>query len=135
MVVEDLHWADPSTLDLIEVLIAQTPTVPMLLVLTCRPEFQLPWAMRSYMAHVTLTRLSREHMAAMVIHLLGGKDVPDVLLDHLIRQTDGGPLFLEELQRRRSRPISSSRPTRTSKPPDNMPPCSSVSRSREPTTA
>ncbi|MDH3602569.1 MAG: AAA family ATPase, partial [Candidatus Tectomicrobia bacterium] len=97
LIVEDLHWADPSTLDLLAVLIAQTPTVPMLLMLTCRPEFQSPWAMRSYMAQVTLTRLSREQMAAMVAHLMGSKELPDALLQHLISQTDGVPLFIEEL--------------------------------------
>ena len=97
VIVEDVHWADPSTLDLVDMLMAQTPTIPMLLIMTCRSEFQLPWTMRSSLTYLTLTRLSREHIASMVAHLTGGKEVPDELLDHLIRQTDGVPLFIEEL--------------------------------------
>ncbi len=97
VIVEDLHWSDPSTLDFLEVLIAQTPTVPMLLVMTCRSDFPMPWVMRPSITQLTLSRLSRKSITAMVTHLVSDKSLPNQLLDYLISQTDGVPLFIEEL--------------------------------------
>jgi class 3 adenylate cyclase len=56
---EDLHWADPSTLEVLGLVLEQAPTVPMLHVLTFRPEFELPWPRRSHMTPITLHRLER----------------------------------------------------------------------------
>ena len=63
---EDLHWADPSTLELIGLLIEQAPTAPLLMVLTFRPEFVPPWPARSHMTPITLNRLERQHSEALV---------------------------------------------------------------------
>ena len=65
-VLEDLHWTDPSTLDVLDLLIDQTPTAPVLAILTCRPEFQPPWSPRFYLAQVTLNRLSHRQITQMV---------------------------------------------------------------------
>lgn len=65
-ILEDLHWVDPSTLELLDRLIEQTPAVALLTVLTCRPEFQPRWASRAHLTHVPLSGLSRSHVKAMV---------------------------------------------------------------------
>ena len=56
---EDLHWADPSTLEFLSLLIDQTPTARLLTLCTCRPEFRPPWSARSYLTQLTLGRLGR----------------------------------------------------------------------------
>src|SRR5262245_30510458 len=63
---EDLHWADPSTLELLSLMLDQVPTARMLILLTCRPEFLPPWASRSQLTQVTLTRLGPAQVQAMM---------------------------------------------------------------------
>ena len=70
---EDLHWADPSTLEMLELVLEQTPTVPMLHVLTYRPEFTPPWPSRSHLTPLTLNRLERAQVEALITHLAGGQ--------------------------------------------------------------
>jgi predicted ATPase len=73
---EDLHWADPSTLEILGLLIEQTPTVSMLNVLAFRPEFQMPWPKRSHLTPITVNRLERTQVEALVTRLTGGKIFP-----------------------------------------------------------
>jgi len=94
---EDLHWADPSTLELLELLLDHVPTARLLLVLTARPEFRPPWAPRSYVTPLTLTRLTRHQSEAMVLQVTGGKPLPAEVLAQVVAKTDGVPLFVEEL--------------------------------------
>jgi class 3 adenylate cyclase/predicted ATPase len=94
---EDLHWADPSTLELLGLLLEQVPTARLLLVVTCRPEFRLSWAPRSYVTPLTLTRLLRPQVAELVLRVTGGKPLPSEVLQHIVAKTDGIPLFVEEL--------------------------------------
>jgi predicted ATPase len=94
---EDLHWADPSTLELLALLLDQIPTARLLLVLTCRPEFHPTWAPRSYVTQLTLTRLTRPHIEEMVLRVTGGKPLPAEVLAQIVAKTDGIPLFVEEL--------------------------------------
>ena len=94
---EDLHWADPSTLELLGLLLDQAPTARLLLVLTTRPEFRPPWAPRSYMTQLTLTRLTHQQVAEMVLRVTGGKPLPAEVLRQIVAKTDGIPLFVEEL--------------------------------------
>jgi predicted ATPase/class 3 adenylate cyclase len=94
---EDLHWADPSTLELLGLLLDQVPTARLLLVLTCRPEFRPPWAPRSYVTPLTLMRLLRPQVAELVLRVTGGKPLPAEVLQHIVAKTDGIPLFVEEL--------------------------------------
>jgi predicted ATPase len=98
---EDLHWADPSTLELLGLLLDQVPTTRLLLVLTCRPEFQPPWALRSYMASLTLTRLMRLQVEEMVLQVTGGKSLPAEVMQQIVAKTDGIPLVVEELVKTR----------------------------------
>ena len=94
---EDLHWADPSTLELLGLVLDQVPTARLFLVLTCRPEFQPPWALRSYVTPLILTRLTRPQVEEMVLRITGGKPLPTEVLAQVVAKTDGIPLFVEEL--------------------------------------
>jgi class 3 adenylate cyclase/predicted ATPase len=96
---EDLHWADPSTLEVLGLVLEQSPTVPMLHVLTFRPEFELPWPRRSHMTPITLNRLERPHVEALITHRAGGKTLPAEVVSHIVAKTDGVPLYVEELTR------------------------------------
>ena len=73
---EDLHWADPSTLEMLGLVLEQTPTVPMLHVLTYRPEFTPPWPTRSHLTPITLNRLERPQVEALITHLAGASPCP-----------------------------------------------------------
>jgi class 3 adenylate cyclase/predicted ATPase len=97
MVWEDLHWADPSTLELLGLFIDQAPTAPMLHLLTFRPEFVPPWPIRSHMTPLTLHRLERPQVEAMIARLANGKTLPVEVIEHIVSKTDGVPLFIEEL--------------------------------------
>jgi predicted ATPase/class 3 adenylate cyclase len=94
---EDLHWADPSTLELLGLLLDQAPTARLLLVLTARPEFRPPWAPRSYVTPLSLTRLTRHQIEEMVRRVTGGKPLPAAVVQQIVAKTDGIPLFVEEL--------------------------------------
>jgi class 3 adenylate cyclase/predicted ATPase len=96
-VYEDLHWADPSTLELLGALLEQAPTVPMLTVLTFRPVFVPPWPSRSHLTPITLHRLERLQVEALMTHLARGKALPAEVMAHIVTKTDGVPLFVEEL--------------------------------------
>jgi class 3 adenylate cyclase/predicted ATPase len=94
---EDLHWADPSTLELLGLVIDQAPTARMLTLMTYRPEFHPPWAPRSHLTQLTLGRLPRPQVETMVQRLTGNKPIPAEVLAQVIARTDGVPLFVEEL--------------------------------------
>src|SRR4029450_12947507 len=94
---EDLHWADPSTLEFLGLVLDQVPTARMLTLLTCRPEFQASWASRSRLTKITLTRLGRPQVQAMIASLTGGKALPAVVVEQVVAKTDGVPLVVEEL--------------------------------------
>jgi predicted ATPase len=94
---EDLHWADPSTLELLTLFLDQVPTIRLLAVLTFRPDFTPPWRLRSHLTQLTLNRLGRLQVEAMVQQVAGGKGLPTEVLQQIVRKTDGVPLFVEEL--------------------------------------
>jgi predicted ATPase len=96
-VYEDVHWADPSTLELLGTLLEQAPTVPMLHVLTYRPDFVPPWPSRAHITPLTLNRLDRPQVETLIRHLAGGRALPAEVAQHLVTRTDGVPLFVEEL--------------------------------------
>ena len=97
MAGEDLHWADPTTLETLGMLIEQAPTAAMLVVATYRPELTPPWPQRSHMTPITLNRLERPEVEAMVGHLAGGRPLPGEVVDHIVAKSDGVPLYVEEL--------------------------------------
>src|SRR5713101_3856911 len=73
---EDLHWVDPSTLEVLTLFLAQVPTTRLLVMLTCRPEFTLPWSSRAHLTPLILTRLPRPQAAEMIKKVTGGKPLP-----------------------------------------------------------
>ena len=94
---EDLHWADPSTLDILSLLLDQVPTACMLTLLTCRPEFRPTWATHAPVTWVTLNRLGRTQIEAMIPSLTDDKTLPAEIVEQVIAKTDGVSLFIEEL--------------------------------------
>lgn len=94
---EDLHWVDPSTLEVLTLFLDQVPTTRLLDVLTFRPDFTPPWQPRSHITQLTLTRLGRPQVERMVEQVTGGKALPAEVLRQIVSKTDGVPLFVEEL--------------------------------------
>ena len=97
VVLEDLHWADPSTLDLPGILWARSSGQPLLVLLTARPEFQAPWRDTIPSDKIVLGRLGRDHMTTLVSGLTGNKHLPATLVAPLLARADGVPLFVEEM--------------------------------------
>jgi class 3 adenylate cyclase/DNA-binding winged helix-turn-helix (wHTH) protein/predicted ATPase len=96
-ILEDLHWTDASTLELLDLLIDQTPAASIYVLLTCRLEFQPSWRYRSYLTEVTVNRLSRHQIEQMAMQVTGGKTLPAEVLGQLVARTDGVPLYVEEM--------------------------------------
>ena len=97
VVMEDLHWVDPSTLEFLSPLIEQVPEARILIVLTFRPDFSPPWTMLSHLTQLTLSRLARRQVEVMVEKVTGGKTLSVEVVQQLVTKTDGVPLFVEEL--------------------------------------
>jgi predicted ATPase/class 3 adenylate cyclase len=97
MVFEDIHWIDPTSLELLTATVEQVPQLQVLLLVTARPEFTLPWPSYPHMTTVPLTRLGRREGAALVERVTGGKRLPKEVMDEILVRTDGVPLFIEEL--------------------------------------
>src|SRR4051794_35931739 len=97
LLFEDAHWADPSTLEGLDLLIDRVKTMPLLVVLTHRPEFQSRWSGHGHIGALNLSKLTRTQSVAMVSALAGGKALPGPLLEQILTRTDGVPLFVEEL--------------------------------------
>ena len=97
MLLEDAHWADPTTLEVLDLLIDRVRTLPLLIVLTHRPEFQSRWSEHGHVTALNLSKLTRAQSAAMVLKVAGGKALPADLQEQILSKTDGVPLFLEEL--------------------------------------
>ena len=96
-VMEDLHWVDPSTLELLSLLVDQGPTARILALFTFRPDFRPPWTGRSHLTQVTLSRLPRRQAAELTGRVAHGKALPAEVVEQIVAKTDGVPLFVEEL--------------------------------------
>jgi predicted ATPase len=94
---EDLHWADPSSLEFLSLLIDQLPTSKLLLVFTFRPEFTPPWKPRSHISQLVLNRLGKKQVEVMIEQAAAGKTLPTEVVEQIQLKTDGVPLFVEEL--------------------------------------
>ncbi len=94
---EDLHWADPSTIELLGLIIERSTTVPLLTLLTFRPEFQPPWTAPTSLTELALARLERSDVQKMITSITRGRALPRELVDQIVEKTDGVPLFVEEL--------------------------------------
>jgi class 3 adenylate cyclase len=97
LLFEDAHWADPTTLEVLDLLIGRVTDIPLLVVLTHRPEFQNRWADHGHVSALNLSKLTRVQSAAMVLGVAGGKTLPPGLGEQIVGKADGVPLFVEEL--------------------------------------
>ena len=97
IVMEDVHWSDPTTRELLDLLIDHAPLLRILIVITFRPEFVPPWVERPHVTLLTLNRLPPRQQAEMIAKVTGGKALPKEIIDQIVDRTDGVPLFIEEL--------------------------------------
>jgi class 3 adenylate cyclase/tetratricopeptide (TPR) repeat protein len=97
MVVEDAHWIDPTSLDLMARLVERLQHFAVLHVVTARPEFTTSWAGRSHVTSLSLNRFERSQAITMIDRITSGKALPAEVLNQIIAKTDGVPLFVEEL--------------------------------------
>ncbi|MGH8432832.1 MAG: ATP-binding protein, partial [Solimonas sp.] len=97
IVLEDAHWIDPTSLDLLDRTVARVANLPVLLVVTGRPELQPTWVGQPHVAMLPLSRLGRRDSAAIIAGITGDKMLPDAVVERVLAHTDGVPLFIEEL--------------------------------------
>ncbi len=97
VMVEDAHWIDPSTLEMLTLAVQRVQSVRVMLIITYRPEFDPPWKGRPHVTLLALNRLVRRQTAALVERITGGVSLPGELLDLILAKTEGIPLFAEEL--------------------------------------
>ncbi|UCE63148.1 MAG: AAA family ATPase, partial [Nitrospirota bacterium] len=96
-IVEDLHWMDPSSLELLGLIINQLESHPMLILLTGRPEFEPRWPGHETLPILSLPRLTQEQTASLATHVAHNRTLPAEVLNEVVKRTDGVPLFVEEL--------------------------------------
>jgi hypothetical protein len=94
---EDVHWIDPATLELLGLVIERIQRLPVLVLITFRPEFQPPWTGHTYVTTLTMNRLGRRQGADLVARLTDDKPLPADVVEQIVARTDGVPLFVEEL--------------------------------------
>jgi class 3 adenylate cyclase/tetratricopeptide (TPR) repeat protein len=97
MVFEDVHWSDPTSRELLDLLVECVAALRVLAILTFRPEFTPPWIGRPHVSFVTLSRLPPRRRAEMITHVTAGKALPTEIVVQIVERTDGVPLFIEEL--------------------------------------
>jgi predicted ATPase len=97
MVFEDAHWIDPTSRELLDLTVEHLRTLPVLLLITFRSEFQPPWAGLPQVTMLALNRLDRRDRSTLVAQISGGKALPGEVVDQIAARTDGVPLFVEEL--------------------------------------
>jgi class 3 adenylate cyclase/predicted ATPase len=97
MLFEDAQWSDPTSLELMDLLEDRVPTLPVLVVVTFRPEFASSWVGRPHVTSLSLSRLSARHCIAVIAGITDGKALPKELADQITERSDGVPLFIEEL--------------------------------------
>ena len=97
MLYEDLHWADPTSLEVLDLLVDRVRAIPLLIVFTHRPEFRSRWTEHGHVIALNLSKLTRAQSGAMVSRVTRSKALPPDLLEEILTKTDGVPLFVEEL--------------------------------------
>src|SRR5215831_18782342 len=97
MILEDAHWADPTTLEVFSGAVDRTPARRILLIITFRPEFEPPWIGQPHVTALTLNRLTRHEVDAMINRVAGNKQLPANVRQDIIERTDAIPLFVEEM--------------------------------------
>jgi class 3 adenylate cyclase/predicted ATPase len=97
MIFEDAHWTDPTSLELVGRIVDRIEALRVLLVVTFRPEFEPPWIGLPHVTAVTINRLGRRHIEAIIDRIVGNKFLSPDIREDLIDRTDGIPLFIEEI--------------------------------------
>jgi class 3 adenylate cyclase/tetratricopeptide (TPR) repeat protein len=97
--IEDLQWVDPSTLELINTLVEQSATLPLMVLSTARPEFRAPWPMHAHHTQITLGRLRDRDVRGMVHAVAAKTTLTEEMVDAITNRSSGVPLFVEELTR------------------------------------
>jgi class 3 adenylate cyclase len=97
VIFEDVHWIDPTSLELLTSLMERVPRLRLLLLVTARTEFTPPWPNYPHLTTLRFTRLGRRDGAQLVARVAGGKTLPKEVMDEILARTDGVPLFIEEL--------------------------------------
>jgi class 3 adenylate cyclase/tetratricopeptide (TPR) repeat protein len=94
---EDLHWVDPTSLDLLSLMVEEAPGLRVLFIATVRPDFAPRWPSHPHISTISLNRLGRTEGRALVEDVTKGKALPPEVLEQILARTDGVPLFIEEL--------------------------------------
>jgi predicted ATPase len=97
MVYEDVHWLDPTSRELLDLIVARVATLPALLIITYRPDFQATWVGQPHVTSLVLNRLGRREGASLVEGIAGNSALPQEMISEIIDRTDGVPLFVEEM--------------------------------------
>jgi predicted ATPase len=97
MVFEDAHWIDPTSRELLDLTVDRVRSLPVLLIVTFRSEFQSPWTGQPQVSMLALSRLDRRDRIALVEQITGGEALPSEVVAQIVDRTDGVPLFVEEL--------------------------------------
>ena len=97
MIFEDVQWIDPTSLEVLGRTVDRIKTLPVLLIVTFRPEFAAPWAGRSHVMSLALNRLGERETAAIIARLVGNKELPADVMAEIVERSDGIPLFVEEM--------------------------------------
>jgi class 3 adenylate cyclase/predicted ATPase len=97
ILAEDVHWFDPTTIELFEAVVERTRQLPALLVVTFRPQRPPPWTGYPHATLLTLNRLSRADTTSLIHRIAGGRILPEAVLDAILERTEGIPIFAEEL--------------------------------------
>jgi class 3 adenylate cyclase/predicted ATPase/tRNA A37 threonylcarbamoyladenosine biosynthesis protein TsaE len=97
MIFEDAHWTDPTSLEALGRAVDRIATLPVLLIVTFRPEFDPPWIGRPHVTALAINRLAQREVGAIIDHLVGDKVLPEGIREEIIERTDGIPLFVEEM--------------------------------------
>ena len=97
LIFEDAHWVDPTSLEVLGRAVDRVKTLPVLLIVTFRPEFAAPWVGQSHVTSLTLNRLGERETAAIIARLVGSKALPADVMAEIVERTDGIPLFVEEM--------------------------------------
>jgi TOMM system kinase/cyclase fusion protein len=96
LLIEDLHWADPSTVELLSQLAEEVSSAQVLAVFSARPEFTPVWPTSAVLS-LQLSRLGRDEVERIAERISGGRELPDNVLEEVVARTDGVPLFVEEI--------------------------------------
>ena len=97
MIFEDVHWIDPTSLEVFGRTVDRIKKLRVLLIVTYRPEFEPPWIGRPYVTALTINRLGEREIAAIIDRVTGNKRLPTSIRQDIIERTDGIPLFVEEM--------------------------------------